>query len=377
MSKFLSHFLIFLLFSPPLFGQKLDEERKLVQGALQSVYNAEINHALGFIQKLEKRIPEHPSVPLLKALCLKWKYESKFRKNSELDKTIKYLEQCTDASEKQLEKNPIEPEMNFLALSGFGFMAEQYYRSGSKYKAIGKAKSAYQYIKKGFSKCEAYPEFYYTTALYNYYRVVFPERHILYRPFMWFFPEGDREKGLAQLHTASQKSLLSRTEAYYYMVHILMRYECQAEKSFPYARFQYERYPDNSMFATSFAENAVMTGNWKSAREVSMKFALSNDPEIKMLAEWLNGEITERKENNYEKALLHYSHAERLNPDRHKMLNYYLSLVNLGKARCLLATGRLESARKCLEQVKKGKKYFRTENEIKKLEEALQQLRRG
>ena len=63
-----------------------------------------------------------------------------------------------------------------------------------------------------------YPDFYFFTGLYNYYREAYPEAHPIYKVLAFLFPRGDREKGSAELQNAGANSIMLKAEAYSFLV---------------------------------------------------------------------------------------------------------------------------------------------------------------
>jgi len=53
-------------------------------------------------------------------------------------------------------------------------------------KAVSYARKAYAFMKIGIKNTERQPEFLYSSGIYNYYRVAYPELHPIIKPLMVF-----------------------------------------------------------------------------------------------------------------------------------------------------------------------------------------------
>ena len=83
----------------------------------------------------------------------------------------------------------------------------------------------YSFMKKGFDLTEEYREFNFPVGMYNYYREKYPELHPVYKPFMFFFRNGDVSKGLRQLERSVKENVFTKPEAGMFLVHIYLYYE--------------------------------------------------------------------------------------------------------------------------------------------------------
>ena len=227
--------------------------QNLVKRCADHIYNAKPDSANFYIKKVEKILPEHPVVPLMKAMTLLWANiptisEALFTEiETQLDSAI-YLARKYDSDLKN-------PEMMFFAMSAHGLLAEYYADQGYMVKAVGEANRAYGLLRRGFDLVEEHPEFLFTTGLYNYFREKYPEKHPLYKPLLWFFKSGDMDKGLRQLEMATTKSFLTKVEAYVYLSYIYLRYEYEPKKAQEYLSRLCTMYPNNFYAKAKYLES--------------------------------------------------------------------------------------------------------------------------
>lgn len=225
----------------------------IVKKGADHIYNATPDSADYYILQVEQILPQHPVVPLMRAMTLLWSHipiiseELFIEIETQLDSSISL---ATLAS-----PNLDDPEMMFFAMSAHGLLAEYYADQGYMVKAVGEANRAYGLLRQGFDLVDDHPEFLFTTGLYNYFREKYPEKHPLYKPLLWFFKSGDMEKGLDQLEMATTKSFITKVEAYVYLSYIYLRYEYEPQKAQAYLSRLCEMYPNNYYAKAKYLES--------------------------------------------------------------------------------------------------------------------------
>ncbi|WP_462251525.1 hypothetical protein [Ekhidna sp.] len=225
----------------------------LVKKGTDHIYNATPDSAEFYIAKAETHLPQHPVIPLMRAMTILWANiptisEDLFVKMEvQLDSAILLAKEADSSLE--------DPEMIFFAMAAYGLLAEYYADQNHTMKAVGEANRAYGLMKKGFEIVDEHPEFLLTTGLYNYFREKYPERHPIYKPLLWFFRGGDMELGLSQLEKARTASFLTRVEAHVYLSYIYLRYEFNPKIAQQYLSELCELYPNNFYAKAKYLES--------------------------------------------------------------------------------------------------------------------------
>ncbi len=194
------------------------------------------------------------------------------------------------------------PKPISFMLSAHGLLALYENEDGNTFKAAGQAKNAYSYLKRGFDLLEAYPDFYFSTGLYNYYREKYPELRPAYRPFMWFFRNGDTVLGIKQLDTAVRKSLFLEVEAADYLTHIYLFYEDRPGQALPYARRLVNDYPDNLYFAVNYAHAALGAEQFAGVEAYVEKLISSNKRYFQVTGHLFKGMLLEKRDQAWDAA---------------------------------------------------------------------------
>ncbi len=321
----------------PLFDSK--SKTKLVQQCVDRIYNMEFDEARVLYEEVKIALPGHPAIDMIDAFFISWQ-EMPFNIYSDgYSRHIEKLRAVIEKSESILEKDPSNQEGIFFNMSARGLLAEYFADEGSYMKAMSEAKQTYDLIKKGFDLTEENPEFLFTVGLYNYFRETYPERHPVYKPFLWFFKSGDRELGLKQLDQACRQGVLTKVEANLYTSYIYLRYENDPENALKYLRRLNKDYPKNQFFQTKLAEALVMNSRYKEASPLIVELISSNDDYYSMSGHLFQGIVEEKKNGDPLQAKQEYQKALKESAPFEYKGEYYKSLAHLGLGKIFLNEG--------------------------------------
>lgn len=327
----------------PLFDSK--ENTKVVQQCVNHIYNMEFSEARHVFEEVKRKLPGHPAIDMIEAFFISWK-EMPFNSHSPgYKKHIEYLKNVIAKAEAILAEDPDNQEGLFFELSARGLLAEYYADEESYMKAVSEAKQTYDLIKKGFELTQENPEFLFTVGLYNYFREKYPERHPVYKPFLWFFKSGNKEIGLKQLDLACRQGVLTKVEAHLYTSYIYLRYEGDPETALKYLRKLQKDYPKNPFFQTKLAEALIMNGKYKDAVPVALELSENSDPYYRMSANVFFGIMKEKTDENYADAKKYYEKGLQEASTFEYKGEYYKSLMYMGLGRIMMAEGQKEKAR--------------------------------
>lgn len=337
----------------------------VVRGA-DHIYNASPDSAYFYISKIEKELPKHPVVPLMRAMTLLWfniptiTEEVFLQMQSELYNAINIAE--------ELDPRLSNPEMVFFAMASHGLLAEYYADQGYTMKALTEANSAYNLMKKGFEIVDDYPEFLLTTGLYNYFREKYPEKHPVYKPLLWFFKSGDIDLGLRQLKLASQKSIFSRVEAEVYLSYIYLRYEYNPIKAQESLSKLCKMYPNNFYAKAKYLESLANPIDFRNAPLEMIYSLLTHDnPYYKLAGYVFLGYYEEKVIFNKAKAELAYRKGLGFGEEILTHGEYFKGFGYLGLARVQLRNAQNDEAKESLNLALKFAETEHIETEAKRL----------
>jgi hypothetical protein len=114
-------------------------------------------------------------------------------------------------------------------------------------------------------------EFLFGEGLFNYYAVWIGEEYKWLRPVLFFFPKGDRARGLAQLQQVGRTAFYTGTEANFFLVTILNSdREKKTAEAYTLARQLATQFPDNSRFQLDYAKLAFRLGKFEESEAASL-----------------------------------------------------------------------------------------------------------
>jgi tetratricopeptide (TPR) repeat protein len=309
------------------------EQLALVNEALHCIYNFEFKKADRIITRIGSMVEHHPVFPLLKSIKINWQEMPMSSDQKEYLEMKQNLYLTISLVNKMLKEDAESPEAVFFALTAHSMLAQLLAEEGSYFSAVKEAKNAYFYMKKGFLLTEDYPEFFFSTGLYNYYREAYPEMHPMYKSFMWFFASGDKALGLEQLKMAAQKATFTKMEANVFLAHIYLRYESKPEESLPYVDFLVKTYPNNLHYRTIFIESHLLSKKYKIAESHIEELLAMDNLYFRMAGEVSKAYLLENQQKDYGNAKkLYYKSLATGEQMERKAVNYRcVAYLGLGR----------------------------------------------
>jgi len=276
---------------------------KLVRKGIECIYNMEYNNADQIYEKINKMYPENPVTVMLHGLISYWKNYPLLPASSGRTTFEHDMRRCIELSEKN-NKSHEEAENLLANLSAMGLLATFYADNGLSGDVFPLAKSTYKYTRRAFGFTSVFPDFYFFTGFYNYYREVYPKVHPLYRPLAILFPKGDRSAGLEQIQNAATNSILLKAEAYSLLSYIFMSYENNYQQAFYYSKHLHELYPANLEYLGEYIKNLLLMKMYDEAESlmVSPDVTNSSNPYFQAQLSVFNGILKEKKYQDYKQS---------------------------------------------------------------------------
>ncbi|WP_277486910.1 tetratricopeptide repeat protein [Catalinimonas alkaloidigena] len=337
-----------------------------IKNSLDYIYNTEVEAATQLNEEIGRELPNHPAYFMLKALTIRAANIPVNLNSPEFQEMKGQLEKVLSLSEEILEEDEMHPEANFFAMASIGLLAMYENDQGNHLKAVGMAQDAYTYLKNGFELKKEYPEFYFSSGLYNYYRIKYPEMHPIYKPFMLFFRDGDKELGLEQLKKAYRESVFMSPESAEYLTHIYLRYEQKPEQALRYARILVRKYPDNLFFVTNFLDAALASEQFSNLNLHVQQLLASDRDFYKMTGKLFDAMLLEKRDQRWGAAEKSYiqslEYAQDLDSDE---AENYRSYAYAGLARIAHEEKKYEAARSFYKKALASAQYYPVEKEAK------------
>jgi hypothetical protein len=341
----LKHIFIFILFicsysvdAQPLLMQDEVMVQRVKQG-IDAMYNFEFDRSARIFSELRPRYGQHPAYSMVQALQLSWQYmpiqhyPDRFKEYKDL------INQGIVHAENMLNESDHSPEAIFFNLSLHSMLALLEAEQKEYLRSVGSARKAYAHMRKGFDLKEKYPEFYFTTGLYNYYRVQYPASYPVYKPFMAFFSDGNKALGLAQLKKARREAVFTGVEATMFLSSILLRYEAKPLQALPYAENLSNKYPSNNLFKVLYTEALLAAGKYEQAMPLVASLHSLNTPFYKLCVNLFEGVLQERYYKNDIQAKAFYEKALTFRKTDNRQSDNYTGLIHSGLARIAVRGG--------------------------------------
>ncbi|MFC5409645.1 tetratricopeptide repeat protein [Larkinella bovis] len=358
---------LFLLFLPlSSWSQILDDAgiQQVILKATDRIYNYEFDEAEEYIQQVRAKYPQHPVVPVMKAIQLYWQYLPLKENKTATAQYVSYLNQGIALSKKLLDRNENDPEGVFFSLASHGYLAMKNHYDNETLKAVGEAQKAYNYLKKGFKLMEKNPEFYFSTGLYNYYRERYPLDHPASKPLLIFFQNGDMVSGLKQMETAVRRGVFTRTETAIYLGRIYLEHESQPARAAYFMKPLADKYPRNPIFNLVCAEALTMAGRYREAEPYIDRLRGFPQKFLAMPIKTLDGIMEEKLNGDFKKAAENYQAAIKLPVDE-VFTKEFSAHAYSGLARISARTGDRERAKSMYRKVLNVAEYKSTIREAK------------
>lgn len=253
--------------------------RAHVNEIFEAVYDFRLNAADSLIKTYEKSMPKHPVWPLLSANVLWWKILTGY----EDDKVVNmaFLRQLELTKAAITATNIDENEADFLLMIANAFRTRYDLLHGNYFTAAGYLNSCIDDISDSFGKEPLYEPFYLTSGLYYYFMQKGYEDYPLMRPYLFFFPDGDKALGLTYLNKClNSEDVFLRNEAAYFLMRIYYDLEKNYLKAEYYNKILISSARDNVLFALFTVEIDRKLGRNTDGSEARFKAIVSTNSEF-------------------------------------------------------------------------------------------------
>lgn len=263
------YFLLLFAVSGTAKAQLLNDSSavKLLKEGISKIYNAQFRDAETILTSINTKYRGHPATFLYKAISI-------YYQNYPLipfDPQFKTFEHQLQTSIQLCESQDgwiNDPELLLIDFSARGLLLLCYSENEMNNEVIPIAVTTYKCVRKSFEYKFIYPDFYYFTGLYNYYREAYPEQHPFYKAIALLFPRGDKKGGLTDLFYAAENAIMLKAESYSILSWIYNYYENDYGNAVKFSRTIHEIYPNNLMFRGEYIKNLLFLRNFDEAEKL-------------------------------------------------------------------------------------------------------------
>lgn len=285
---------------------------------IEYVYNLEFDRAQQEFRQLTKLRPEHPAGNFFLAMVEWWRILMDIDNTTHDEKFYAMLEKVIRQCDQLLEKNENDVTALFFKGGSIGFRGRLRAHRDEWLKAANDGRLALPIVQKAYELEPNNYDVLLGIGIYNYYAEVIPEQYPFVKPFMLFFPKGEKNKGIIQLQEAAEKAQYADIEASYFLIQLYHNYEKQYLLALPIAKKLHERFPNNPIFHRYLGRSHAALGQWQEMKQVftdvlkrvnrkQIGYALSAERE----AEYYLG-LYDMQFSRYDSALGHFLRCDEL-----------------------------------------------------------------
>jgi tetratricopeptide (TPR) repeat protein len=239
----------------------------LIKRGIDYIYNTQFDEANEIYLKIKHAYPDHPVLFLFRGLLTYWENypllpSSPVRQSFEND-----MHTSIKLCEKRICKND-EAEYLMANFGARGMLLLFYADNGISMEVISLAPSTYQCVRRSFDFVGSYPDLYFITGLYKYYREAYPEAHPIYKSIAFLFPKGNCEEGLKELQLATKHAIFLKAEAYSFLTGIYISFENNFYQAMNYSKALHELYPRNVQYLAVYIKNLLLTKHYDEAEKI-------------------------------------------------------------------------------------------------------------
>jgi len=258
--------ILFLLFSTSNSQNKLLDS--LSAEGIKQIYNIQFEEAEKTFRRIIADFPEHPSGRFFLAMIDWWKIMLNPDNESFDDIFFQKLEDVIYQCDEILEKDPENIDALFFKGGSIGFRGRLRAFRESWIKAADDGREALPIVQRASELDSNNVDVQLGFGIYDYYAAVIPEQYPLIKPLMIFFPSGDKEKGINQLHNTAMKGKFAKYEARYFLMTLYFNYEDNPYKAAEYASMLTADFPDNPVFQRWAGRIEARRGDYSAASRV-------------------------------------------------------------------------------------------------------------
>ncbi len=254
-----------LIFPTLIYSQQKTKFDSLVTSGINQIYNIQFDKAEKTFAEVQRQFPKHPAGKFFDAMIYWWHIMLDYD-NEEYDDILEdKLDETIDFCEEILDDEPENVDAIFFMGGALGFRGRLNAVRESWFNAALDGKEALPLVYQAYEIDPSNKDVQLGFGIYNYYASVIPEQYPFVKPFMVFFPGGDRVKGLEQLKIAAEEGRYAKYESLYFLMTLYLRFEKDYTMSLKYSELLAEKFPNNPSFQRYYGRSYVGLGNYKSA----------------------------------------------------------------------------------------------------------------
>lgn len=251
----------------PLTAQNYDWVRhdSLIKAGVNQIYGIEFDKAEKTFDVVLHEYSTHPSGKFFKAMITWWRILLDLDNENMDEKFYDQLEEVIDICDNILDKNKRNVDAMFFKGGALGFRGRLLAIRESWFKAALDGKEGLALVFRAYEADPHNMDIQLGFGIYHYYADVIPAKYPAVKPFMIFFPKGDRMKGLQELENVAWNGRYARLESRYFMMTLNFQFEENMNETRRWGRILLNDFPNNPNFQKYYGLSFVKENNYPEA----------------------------------------------------------------------------------------------------------------
>jgi hypothetical protein len=282
----------------------------LLKKGVDFVYNFQFSNAEDIYTRLSKAYPNHHVIHLFRGMITYWENYPLIPTSHSCAVFEESMKKCIDLCTKKNTHDEAETLLSNLCARGFLLLF--YTDNNMSLDVFPLATSTYPLIRRAFNYTDSYPDFYFFTGLYNYYREAYPDNYPVYKPLTFLFPKGDKLRGLKEISLASKNAIVLKAESFSFLSSIFLGFENDYQKALYYIQSRYEIYPGNPQSMAEYIKNLLLLKQYDKAEEILKSGGVKSENQYFQAQTYVfNGILLEKKYHDNIQAEINYNKGVR------------------------------------------------------------------
>lgn len=240
----------------------------LVVAGVNQIYGIKFSDAEKTFSVVEKEFPQHPAGKFFKAMITWWRIAVDLD-NESLDKPFyKQLEEVIDMCDDMIDKNSKNADAMFFKGGALGFRGRLRAIRENWFDAAMDGKEGLSLIIKSYKLNPKNTDTQLGFGIYHYYADVIPKKYPAVKPFMVFFPQGDKARGIRELENVAFNGRYAKIESRYFLMTLYYSLEYDNENTIKYANLLLSDFSDNPIFQRYYGSTLYKQNDFVKAETI-------------------------------------------------------------------------------------------------------------
>lgn len=311
------YFVLLVFFTSVIFSQNARFD-SLINAGVYQIYGIQFQKAEKTFEIVQREYPKNPAGKFFDAMIDWWRIMLDMENEKYDDQLVDKLEDVIDMCDDILDDHERDVNAMFFKGGALGFRGRLYSIREKWLDAALDGKDAMPIVNEAYKINPKNPDIQLGFGIYNYYAAVIPEKFPFLKPFMVFFPEGKKERGLKQLMFVADSGKFGKIESRYFLLTSYFQFEENMTEAKKWAERLLKDFPNNPTFQKYLGRIYVKSGNYIGASPVFENILRKCEKNLPGYNDALEREATyyigmrHKLQNNPDSARIYFEKSEKL-----------------------------------------------------------------